>query len=141
MWGELCCCLTEFLYYSYCRKSTGRKFFVPARTLIAVKLLNIKFPKLQKIPEYEKIDYRRTRGIGLMGLSPFCEKVWIVHTLHFPFLLHSYVKSHLDNDSCLPIYKTIPAICKTPCQTQCVRNSIFPHFVMGIMCCGPSCGL
>jgi hypothetical protein len=37
--GELCCCLSEFLYYSYCRKSTGREFFVPARTLIAVKLL------------------------------------------------------------------------------------------------------
>ncbi len=25
-------------------------------------------------------------------------------------LFYSYVKSHLDNDSCLPIYKTIPAI-------------------------------
>ncbi len=29
----------EFLYYSYCRKSTGWEFFVPARTLIDVKLL------------------------------------------------------------------------------------------------------
>jgi len=38
--------------------------------------------------------------------------------------------------------KTIPAICNTPPQTQCVRNSIFPHFIMVIMlCCGPSCGL
>jgi len=40
------------------------------------------------------------------------------------------VKSHLDNDSFLPIYETIPAICNTPRQTQFVRNSIFPHFVM-----------
>jgi len=41
--------------------------------------------------------------------------------------------------------KTIPAICNTPRQTQCVRNSIFPHFIMVIMCCvvGPVvvCGL
>ena len=29
----------DYSYYSYCRKSTGREFFVPARTLIAVKLL------------------------------------------------------------------------------------------------------
>jgi hypothetical protein len=40
LWGELCCCLTDYSYYSYSRKSTGREFFVPARTLIAVKLLN-----------------------------------------------------------------------------------------------------
>jgi hypothetical protein len=31
--GELCWFLTDFLYYSYCRKSTGWDFFVPARTL------------------------------------------------------------------------------------------------------------
>ena len=40
----------------------------------------------------------------------------------------SYVKSHLDNDSCLPIYKTIPAICNTPhktraCGIPCFRTS------------------
>jgi len=52
---------------------------------------------------------------------------------HFPFRSYSYVKSHLDNDSCLPIYKMIPVICNTPCQTQCVVNSNFPHFVMVIM--------
>jgi len=45
-------------------------------------------------------------------------------------------------DIWIPIYKTIPAICNTPRQTQCVRNSIFPHFIMVIMLhCGPSCGL
>jgi hypothetical protein len=37
------------------------------------------------------------------------------------------------NDSCLPIYKTIPAICNFPRQTYCIRNSIFPHFLMVIM--------
>ena len=42
------------------------------------------------------------------------------------------MKSHLDNDSCLPIYKTIPAISNTPRQTHCVRNYVFPHLVMVI---------
>ena len=40
------------------------------------------------------------------------------------------MKSHLDNYSCLPIYKTIPAISNTLPQTHCIRNYIFPHFVM-----------
>ena len=30
--GGLCCCLTDYSYYSYCRKSTGQELFVPART-------------------------------------------------------------------------------------------------------------
>jgi hypothetical protein len=38
----------------------------------------------------------------------------------------------LDNDSCLPIYKTIPVISNTPRQTHSVRNYIFLHFVMVI---------
>jgi hypothetical protein len=46
------------------------------------------------------------------------------------FATYSYVRSYLGNDSCLPIYKTNPAICDTPHQTHCVGNSIFPHFVM-----------
>ena len=46
------------------------------------------------------------------------------------FLFYSYVKSHLDNDIWIPIYKTIPAICNTQRQTQYVRNSIFLHFIM-----------
>ncbi len=40
------------------------------------------------------------------------------------------MKSHLGNNSCLPIYKTNPAVCDNPHQTQCAGNSIFPHFVM-----------
>ena len=65
-----------------------------------------------------------------------------VRRIHL-FLFYSYVKSHLDNDIWIPIYKTIQAICNTPRQTQCVPNSIFPHFIMVIMMCcgGPSCGL
>jgi len=39
LWGELCWCSTDFSYYSYCRNPTGREFFVPAGTLIGVKLL------------------------------------------------------------------------------------------------------
>ena len=66
------------------------------------------------------------------GFRSTCEKVWIVHTLHFQFLWYSLVKRHLDNDSCLPIYTMIPAICDTPRQTQGVRNSFFPNFVMVI---------
>jgi hypothetical protein len=31
----------DYSYYSYRRKSTGREFFVTARTLIAVKLLRV----------------------------------------------------------------------------------------------------
>ncbi len=33
LWGELCWCSTEFLYYSFHRKPTGREFFIPAQTL------------------------------------------------------------------------------------------------------------
>ncbi len=55
-------------------------------------------------------------------------------------LLFLFYSCHLDNDIWIPIYKTIPAICNTPRQTQCVQNSIFPHFIIVIMlCCG--CGL
>ncbi len=37
---DCCVCGVEYFpYYSYSRKPTGREFFVPARTLIAVKLL------------------------------------------------------------------------------------------------------
>jgi hypothetical protein len=38
------CCVRGgryFPYYSYRRNPTGREFFVPARTLIAVKLLSV----------------------------------------------------------------------------------------------------
>ncbi len=41
LWGGLCRWSTEFLSYS--RKPTGREFFVPARTLIVVFLLSIKW--------------------------------------------------------------------------------------------------
>ena len=42
------------------------------------------------------------------------------------------MKSHLDNDICLPIYKKIPEISNTPHQTHCVRKYIFLHFFMVI---------
>ncbi len=41
------------------------------------------------------------------------------------FANYSYVRSHLGNDSHLPIYKKNQAICDTPHQTHCVGNSIF----------------
>ena len=43
LWGELCWCLTDYSYYSYSRKSKGREFFVPVRTLIGIKLLRKDF--------------------------------------------------------------------------------------------------
>ena len=57
------------------------------------------------------------------------------------FLFYSYLKIHVDNDSCLPNCKRNLAICNTLRQTHCVRNSIFLHIDMVITCCGPSCGL
>ncbi len=85
----------------------------------------------------------------MCNTQPYCHAaLWITrkpkptHERFSQFTAYSYVKSlHVDNDSCLPIYKMIPAICNTPCQTHCIRNSIFLHFVMVIACCGPSCGL
>ena len=41
LWGELCCCLMDYLYYSCSNKSTGQEFFVPTRTLIRVNLLKL----------------------------------------------------------------------------------------------------
>ena len=37
--GLLCWSRRAFLYYSYCRNPMGQELFVPAGTLIAVKLL------------------------------------------------------------------------------------------------------
>ena len=40
MFVDCCVCVVEyFWYYSYSRNPTGREFFIPAGTLIAVKLL------------------------------------------------------------------------------------------------------
>ena len=39
MFVEMCSGRQYFPYYSYWRNTTGRDFFIPARTLIGVKLL------------------------------------------------------------------------------------------------------
>jgi len=40
MFVDCCVCVVEyFWYYSYSRNPTGREFFIPAGTLIAVNLL------------------------------------------------------------------------------------------------------
>ena len=41
--GMLCWGQRAFPYYSYCMNPTGWEFFVPAGTLIAVKLLIVAF--------------------------------------------------------------------------------------------------
>ena len=58
-------------------------------------------------------------------LRPTCEKILSYIQRILLFLLYSYVKSHFDNDSCLPIYKTIPAICNILRQTQCITECHF----------------
>jgi hypothetical protein len=78
------------------------------------------FPRLKR--------YRRTRSISNTQHKQSRE-FFIVRTTD-TFISSLYVKSHLDDDSCLPICKTIPAISNTPRQTHFVGNSIFPHFVM-----------
>ena len=63
----------------------------------------------------------------------------IVPTRILLFLFYSYVKSHLDNDSCLPIYKTIPAICNTPHKNSALRHgdfSDYTHVVGRVLCVG-----
>ena len=34
LWGELCWCSMEFIYYSSRRTPSGREYFIPARTLM-----------------------------------------------------------------------------------------------------------
>ena len=75
------------------------------------------------------------------GFKPIFEKISSYVQGILLFLFYSYVKSHLNNDIWIPIYKMIPAICNTPRQTQCIQNCIFLHFVVVITCCGPNCGL
>jgi len=53
--GYLCWGRWYFLYYSYCRKSTGQEFFVPTQTFIAVKLLMVVM--LSKILIRKKMHY------------------------------------------------------------------------------------
>jgi hypothetical protein len=58
LWGELCCCLTDYSYYSYRRKSTGREFFVPARTLIGVSCY---VPGCDRLSIVSTINYPSSR--------------------------------------------------------------------------------
>jgi hypothetical protein len=91
--------------------------------------------------------YCRTRGISYHkahGFKPFCEKISSYVRRILLFLFYSYRKSHLDNNSCLPIYKTIPAICNTPHKTRACGIPFFRTChcdFSDYMCCGPSCGL
>ena len=52
LWGELCSCSTEILYYSYHKNPMGQDFRVPARTLIliVVKLLHTSPPWWCRLP-------------------------------------------------------------------------------------------
>ena len=87
------------------------------------------------------ISYRRTRGARLTGLSPFARKCgsYIHCTSHF-----SSIPTHVHHLNAIFLFSWTRAFqrCVEPLTFPCVkRNSIFPHFVMVITCCGPSCGL
>ena len=58
--------------------------------------------------------YRRTRGIRLTGLSPFCKKGWIVQTLHFPFLIYSYACAPFECHILILVNNSFPTMCGTP---------------------------
>jgi hypothetical protein len=75
------------------------------------------------------VQQKGARGIRITRHKRIA-RIFLYVRLILLFLPYSYVKSHLDDDSCLPIYKTNPAICDTPHQTHCIGNSIFPHFVI-----------
>ena len=47
LWGELCCCSTDYSYYSYCRKSTGWDFLFPPKPIV-VKLLTNQFNSISR---------------------------------------------------------------------------------------------
>ena len=59
--GQLCSGRQYFPYYSYCRNPTGREFFVPARTLIGVKLLKPPDEVLKSFKE-EKVIRKDNRA-------------------------------------------------------------------------------
>ncbi len=65
--------------------------------------------------------YRKARSKSLSGLSPLARKFYRTYDKYFYFYFIPTWRVMLTNDSCLPIYKTIPAICNTPCQTHCTE--------------------
>jgi hypothetical protein len=76
-------------------------------------------------------NYRRTRGPRLTGLSPFARKCVLRTTNTFTSILflreessrQRYLDSYLQDNYGDMQYSA---------STQCVRNSIFPHFIMVI---------
>ena len=57
---------------------------------------------------------------------------FIVHMIDTFVSILFLREESFDYNSRLSIYKTILVICNTPHQTHCVRNYIFPPFVMVI---------
>ena len=70
-WEELFWCSADFLYYSYCRKRMGQEFFIPAQTLIGVKLLSCHGLLMCMLVSLGYPAYIHTRSKKLMGRECF----------------------------------------------------------------------
>jgi hypothetical protein len=64
----LCSGRRYFPYYSYRRNPTGREFFVPAGTLIAVKLLSYEASKICKLSRKLPADFQELPLSAVTGL-------------------------------------------------------------------------
>jgi hypothetical protein len=81
-WGQY------FRYYSYSRNPTGREFFDPARTLIAVNLLTDRYTDVENkgriVYDYQvghKVPIQND-GILRKAESRYLKKPWTIMTVH-----------------------------------------------------------
>jgi len=78
MFVDCCVCVVEyFSYYSYSRNPTGREFFVPAGTLIAVNLLKRHNELSESVSDTSErliVKQKTIRVLLDTGLTPFCPK-------------------------------------------------------------------
>ncbi len=48
------------------------------------------------------------------GFKSLCKKVWIVHTMPFPFLIYSYAYAPFGSHILILVNKSFPTMCGTP---------------------------
>ncbi len=56
--------MTDYSYYSSCKKSTGQEFFVAAQTLIVVKLLRRRSTLRSVLVTHQRVIPTVTRIVG-----------------------------------------------------------------------------
>ena len=123
-----------------------KHFFALSTTMFVVDRQSVKYVIQTKdhsqIMYDVSLGYRTNYRCLWTGSQPFYEKISsYIHTtntlISILFLREEssqqrYMNSYLQDDSGDRQYSA---------SNLCVRNSIFWHFVMVIMCCGPSYGL